>query len=183
MSNLGTVTVWGLTVPTRDVDGTPYIAMRSLVEAHALAWKPQWAKLKVQFKAELKELPFRAQDGKVRRMVGLPLRSAAVWLDSVNPAKTRTSDALRASREIRDEQQRESEVQAIIAVRCQHFGEQYREYPLTPPEEQLLAKAKGNELIILLGYRFIVDAVRQNIQGQDSRKRLRSFVLATQDEA
>lgn len=183
MSNLRTVTVWGLTVPARDVDGITYIAMRSLVEAHALAWKPQLVKLKGQFKAELKELPFQAKDGKVRRMVGLPLRLATVWLDSVNPAKTRESDALIASREIRDEQQRESEVQAIIAVRCQRLGEQYREYPLTPPEEQLLAKAKGNELIILLGYRFIVDAVWQNIQRQDSRKRLLSLVLATQDEA
>ena len=134
-----TVTIFGIALPVRDVNGTRYVAMRPLVEGHGMAWKPQFLKLKRRHGPVLKSLPFKASDGKVWRMIGAPAWVAEDWLDSVNASKVSATvrDQLDASKEADAAAKRAEAERAIINERCQRFGEEFRAAPLVPAEGRL----------------------------------------------
>lgn len=162
-----TVTIFGgLSLPARDVDGTHYVAMRPLVEAHGLAWKPQFLKLKGRYGKWIKTLPFKASDGKVRRMIGAPLHVAHEWLERINDRKIDATVRSRidASKAAVDAATRAEAERAIIDARCMKFGEEYRSLPLVPVEKAHLEKAwKGGAFTAFLGYRFIAEQAEREL--------------------
>lgn len=72
-----------------DVDGTPYVTMRPVVEGMGLDWKSQHAKLtqNQRFASTMVEITTVAEDGKQRAMTCLPLRKLPGWLMSISPNK------------------------------------------------------------------------------------------------
>jgi len=80
-----------------DVDGTPYVPMKPVVEGMGLWWPTQFAKLKTnkRLSASIAEIAIEGSHGKQRRMTCLPLRKLPGWLTSVHAGKVRP--AIRAT--------------------------------------------------------------------------------------
>lgn len=71
-------------------NGEPYTPMKPIVEGMNMAWKPQFIKLKQRFNSTITEMVIVAEDGKSRKMLCLPLRKLAGWLQTINPSKVKS---------------------------------------------------------------------------------------------
>lgn len=70
-------------------NGEPYTPMKPIVESMGMAWVPQFSKLKQRFNSTITEIIMVANDGKQRKMVCLPLRKLAGWLQTISPNKVK----------------------------------------------------------------------------------------------
>ena len=81
------VPFYGDTLVLVNEEGTPFVAMRAIVENMGLAWQVQHRKLTEKFGATVTIMVTVGEDGRNREMVCLPLRKLPAWLYSVNPNK------------------------------------------------------------------------------------------------
>ncbi len=81
------VPFYGDTLVLVNEEGTPFVAMKAIVENMGLRWNGQHAKLTEKFGSTVQIIWTVAEDGKNREMVCLPLRKLPAWLYSVNPNK------------------------------------------------------------------------------------------------
>lgn len=70
-------------------NGEPYTPMKPIVEGMGMVWAAQFVKLKQRFASTISEIEMVAEDGKVRKMVCLPLRKLAGWLQTIQPNKVK----------------------------------------------------------------------------------------------
>ena len=81
------VPFYGDTLVLVNEEGTPFVAMKPIVENMGLAWSPQRTKLDEKFGATVTIIVMVAEDGRNRDMVCLPLRKLPAWLYSISPNK------------------------------------------------------------------------------------------------
>ncbi|MBG6243452.1 MAG: hypothetical protein EKE20_17385 [Candidatus Symbiopectobacterium sp. Dall1.0] len=65
-------------------NGEPYTPMKPIVESMGMDWMGQYLKLKHRFSSTIEEISMVAGDGKQRKMVCLPLRKLAGWLQTIS---------------------------------------------------------------------------------------------------
>jgi hypothetical protein len=70
-----------------DQNGQPYVVMRALATAMGLDWRSQYVKIIEKFGSTVVEITTVAEDGKLRRMVCLPLRKLPGWMYTISPGK------------------------------------------------------------------------------------------------
>ncbi|MEN3257542.1 phage antirepressor N-terminal domain-containing protein [Sodalis endosymbiont of Spalangia cameroni] len=70
-------------------NGEPYTPMKPIVEGIGMVWAAQFVKLKQRFASTVSEIEMVADDGKARKMLCLPLRKLAGWLQTINPNKVK----------------------------------------------------------------------------------------------
>ncbi|TGB74144.1 hypothetical protein CRI66_21375 [Escherichia sp. E4694] len=68
-------------------NGEPYTPMKPIVKGMGMDWMGQLTKLRKRFSSTVEEIPMVADDGKTRKMVCLPLRKLAGWLQTISPNK------------------------------------------------------------------------------------------------
>jgi len=71
-------------------NGEPYTPMKPIVEGMSLDWMGQYTKIKQRFISTIEEITIVAADGKKRKMICLPLRKLAGWLQTINPNKVKS---------------------------------------------------------------------------------------------
>lgn len=81
------VPFYGDTLVLVNEEGTPFVAMKAIVENMGLLWAAQFVKLNEKFKSSVSIIEMVAEDGRNRDMVCLPLRKLPAWLYSVSPNK------------------------------------------------------------------------------------------------
>ncbi|QZN96371.1 phage antirepressor N-terminal domain-containing protein [Symbiopectobacterium purcellii] len=67
----------------------PYTPMKPIVEGMGMIWAAQFVKLKQRFTSTISEIEIVADDGKSRKMLCLPLRKLAGWLQTISPNKVK----------------------------------------------------------------------------------------------
>ncbi|MGH1475292.1 phage antirepressor N-terminal domain-containing protein [Yersinia proxima] len=88
--NTTAVQFHGQPIITAMVAGVAYIAMRPIVENIGIDWTGQSVKLKNQkSKFNCRDISMVAADGKIRKLLCIPLRKLNGWLFSINPEKVR----------------------------------------------------------------------------------------------
>lgn len=88
--NTTAVQFHGQPIITAMVAGVAYIAMRPIVENIGIDWTGQTVKLKNQKdKFNCRDISMVAADGKIRKLLCIPLRKLNGWLFSINPEKVR----------------------------------------------------------------------------------------------
>ncbi|MGT3185579.1 phage antirepressor N-terminal domain-containing protein, partial [Yersinia enterocolitica] len=88
--NTTAVQFHGQPIITAMVAGVVYIAMRPIVENIGIDWTGQTVKLKNQKdKFNCRDISMVAADGKIRKLLCIPLRKLNGWLFSINPEKVR----------------------------------------------------------------------------------------------
>ncbi|WP_269933919.1 phage antirepressor N-terminal domain-containing protein [Serratia liquefaciens] len=70
-------------------NGEPYTPMKPIVKGMGMDWMGQLTKLRQRFASTIEEIPMVAEDGKRRKMVCLPLRKLAGWLQTISPNKVK----------------------------------------------------------------------------------------------
>ncbi|MGX8940751.1 phage antirepressor N-terminal domain-containing protein [Symbiopectobacterium sp. Eva_TO] len=70
-------------------NGEPYTPMKPIVEGMEMDWASQFTKLKQRFNTTIAEITMVAEDGRTRKMLCLPLRKLAGWLQTINPNKVK----------------------------------------------------------------------------------------------
>jgi hypothetical protein len=70
-------------------NGEPYTPMKPIVEGMGMVWAAQFVKLKQSFVSTVSEIEMVAEDGRLRKMLCLPLRKLAGWLRTISPNKVR----------------------------------------------------------------------------------------------
>lgn len=63
--------------------------MKPIVKGMGMDWMGQLTKLKKRFSSTVEEIPIVAEDGRIRKMVCLPLRKLAGWLQTISPNKVK----------------------------------------------------------------------------------------------
>ncbi|RAS18289.1 phage antirepressor N-terminal domain-containing protein [Ensifer adhaerens] len=167
----GSVTMLGKKVFTRQFNGRAYIAIRQLVSAVGLAWKPQFLAIKRRYASEVRNLPFQDSDGRYKRMLAFPLGEVNEWALSVNKSKVAAPSTLRNLElllEDLDAAALAESIKTITQVRVAKLGEIYADFPLTKAEQKLLGdmRAYGREISsfgVFLGYRFVADAAKREL--------------------
>ncbi|MGX8939329.1 phage antirepressor N-terminal domain-containing protein [Symbiopectobacterium sp. Eva_TO] len=71
-------------------NGEPYTPMKPIVEGMEMDWASQFTKLKQRFNTTIAEITMVAEDGRTRKMLCLPLRKLAGWLQTINPNKVKS---------------------------------------------------------------------------------------------
>lgn len=80
----------GQQVLTAVAAGVTYVAMRQIVENIGIDWTGQSVKLrKMKDKFNCRDISMVAADGKIRKLLCLPLKKLNGWLFSINPEKVR----------------------------------------------------------------------------------------------
>lgn len=80
----------GQQVLTAVAAGVTYVAMRQIVENIGIDWTGQSVKLrKMKDKFNCRDISMVAADGKLRKLLCLPLKKLNGWLFSINPEKVR----------------------------------------------------------------------------------------------
>lgn len=69
--------------------GEPYTPMKPIVKGMGMDWMGQLTKLKQRFSSTVEEISMVAEDGRVRKMICLPLRKLAGWLQTISPNKVK----------------------------------------------------------------------------------------------
>lgn len=83
------VSFHGDTLALVDHEGSPFVAMRPVVENMGLNWKSQYDKIADRFDSTVVIITTVAEDGRQREMVCLPLRKFPAWLYSISPSKVK----------------------------------------------------------------------------------------------
>lgn len=81
------VPFYGDTLVLVNEGGTPFVAMKPIVENMGISWQGQHAKLTEKFGSVIKIILTTGGDGKQYEMICLPLRKITAWLYSINPNK------------------------------------------------------------------------------------------------
>lgn len=80
----------GQQILTAVVAGVTYVAMRQIVENIGIDWTGQSVKLrKMKDKFNCRDISMVAADGKLRKLLCIPLKKLNGWLFSINPEKVR----------------------------------------------------------------------------------------------
>lgn len=80
----------GQQIITAMAAGVAYVAMKPIVENLGMSWSTQQTKLMKQIsKFNCVHMNMVAADGKLRKLLGLPLKKLNGWLFSINPEKVR----------------------------------------------------------------------------------------------
>ncbi|EEL1088743.1 phage antirepressor Ant [Salmonella enterica] len=80
----------GQQIITAVAAGVTYVAMRQIVENIGIDWTGQFVKLrKMKDKFNCRDISMVAADGKLRKLLCLPLKKLNGWLFSINPEKVR----------------------------------------------------------------------------------------------
>lgn len=80
----------GQQIITAVAAGVTYVAMRQIVENIGIDWTGQSVKLrKMKDKFNCRDISMVAADGKIRKLLCLPLKKLNGWLFSINPEKVR----------------------------------------------------------------------------------------------
>ncbi|MBW9354531.1 phage antirepressor Ant [Citrobacter sp. EC_71] len=80
----------GQQIITAVAAGVTYVAMRQIVENIGIDWTGQSVKLrKMKDKFNCRDISMVAADGKLRKLLCLPLKKLNGWLFSINPEKVR----------------------------------------------------------------------------------------------
>ncbi|EFF5465501.1 phage antirepressor N-terminal domain-containing protein [Escherichia coli] len=80
----------GQQIITAMADGVAYVAMKPIVENLGMSWSTQQTKLMKQIsKFNCVHMNMVAADGKLRKLLCLPLKKLNGWLFSINPEKVR----------------------------------------------------------------------------------------------
>ncbi|EGL2089987.1 phage antirepressor Ant [Escherichia coli] len=80
----------GQQILTAVAAGVTYVAMRQIVENIGIDWTGQSAKLrKMKDKFNCRDISMVAADGKLRKLLCIPLKKLNGWLFSINPEKVR----------------------------------------------------------------------------------------------
>lgn len=80
----------GQQVLTAVAAGVTYVAMRQIVENIGIDWTGQSVKLrKMKDKFNCRDISMVAADGKIRKLLCLPMKKLNGWLFSINPEKVR----------------------------------------------------------------------------------------------
>ncbi|HAK8205299.1 TPA: hypothetical protein H2W01_004990 [Salmonella enterica] len=87
--NTMTVPFYGNSLYVVNHNGEPYTPMKPIVKGMGMDWMGQLTKLKQRFSSTIEEISIVAEDGKKRRMVCLPLRKLAGWLQTISPNKVK----------------------------------------------------------------------------------------------
>ncbi|WP_447879820.1 phage antirepressor N-terminal domain-containing protein [Serratia fonticola] len=88
--NTTAVQFHGQPIITAMVAGVAYVAMRPIVENIGIDWTGQSVKLRNQKeKFNCRDISMVAADGKLRKLLCLPLRKLNGWLFSINPERVR----------------------------------------------------------------------------------------------
>lgn len=69
-------------------NGEPYTPMKPSVEGMGLDWAAQFTKLKLRFEKGIVEIAIPSAGGN-QRMICLPLRKLAAWLNSISANKVK----------------------------------------------------------------------------------------------
>lgn len=81
----------GQQVLTAVAAGVTYVAMRQIVENIGIDWTGQSVKLRnMKEKFNCRDISMVATDGKIRKLLCLPLKKLNGWLFSINPQKVRS---------------------------------------------------------------------------------------------
>ncbi|WP_080492045.1 phage antirepressor N-terminal domain-containing protein [Serratia marcescens] len=70
-------------------NGEPFTPMKPITEGMGMDWASQFTKLKQRFNSTIAEITMVAEDGRTRKMVCLPLRKLAGWLQTISPNKVK----------------------------------------------------------------------------------------------
>ncbi|WP_296988168.1 phage antirepressor N-terminal domain-containing protein [Thalassospira sp. UBA1131] len=83
----------GSQIATFEVDGTPYVALRSVCEAIGIAWNGQFEKVKRDpvLSSTVRVTRTVAEDGRLREMSALPLDMLQGWLFKIDASRVRSS--------------------------------------------------------------------------------------------
>ncbi|CUW11828.1 Uncharacterised protein [Serratia grimesii] len=88
--NTSSVQFHGQPIITAMVVGAAYVAMRTVVENIGIDWTGQSVKLRTQReKFDCRDISMVAADGRVRKLLCIPLKKLNGWLFSINPSKVR----------------------------------------------------------------------------------------------
>ncbi|HGV7968462.1 TPA: phage antirepressor N-terminal domain-containing protein, partial [Escherichia coli] len=80
----------GQQILTAVAAGVTYVAMRQIVENIGIDWTGQSVKLrKMKDKFNCRDISMVAADGKLRKLLCIPLKKLNGWLFSINPEKVR----------------------------------------------------------------------------------------------
>lgn len=83
------VPFYGDTLVLVNEEGTPFVAMKAIVENLGLSWHGQHVKMNEKFGSSILVTRMVAEDGKTREMICLPLRKLPAWLYSINPTRVK----------------------------------------------------------------------------------------------
>ncbi|MBI6135092.1 phage antirepressor N-terminal domain-containing protein [Serratia marcescens] len=88
--NTSSVQFHGQPIITAMVAGVAYVAMRTVVENIGIDWTGQSVKLRTQReKFDCRDISMVAADGRIRKLLCIPLKKLNGWLFSINPSKVR----------------------------------------------------------------------------------------------
>ena len=87
MSNLISVPFHGANLFIATFNNEPYTPMKPIIDGMGMDWASQFTKLKQRFSSTIAEITIVANDGKSRKMICLPLRKLAGWLQTISPNK------------------------------------------------------------------------------------------------
>lgn len=89
MTNSISVSFHGSELFVVNHNGEPFVPMRPVIDGMGMVWAAQFVKLKQRFASTVSEIEMVAADGKSRKMVCLPLRKLAGWLQTISPNKVK----------------------------------------------------------------------------------------------
>lgn len=88
--NTSSVQFHGQPIITAMAAGVAYVAMRTVVENIGIDWTGQSVKLRTQReKFDCRDISMVAADGRIRKLLCIPLKKLNGWLFSINPSKVR----------------------------------------------------------------------------------------------
>ncbi|ECI3333171.1 hypothetical protein DNY36_21175 [Salmonella enterica subsp. diarizonae] len=88
--NTMTVSFYGNSLYVVNHNGEPYTPMKPIVEGMGLVWSAQFVKLKQRFSTCVAEIEMQLPgDNQRRKVITLPLRKLAGWLQTINPNKVK----------------------------------------------------------------------------------------------
>lgn len=89
MINTMTVPFYGNSLYVVSHNGEPYTPMKPIVKGMGMDWMGQLTKIRQRFSSTIEEISIVAKDGRQRKMVCLPLRKLAGWLQTISPNKVK----------------------------------------------------------------------------------------------
>lgn len=90
MKDLQLVNFYGDKIYLVEFEGEPYVPLKPIIENLGLVWAGQVQKiLNDTSRWQVKTIKVKAQDGKPREMLCLPLRKLPAWLMSISPSKVK----------------------------------------------------------------------------------------------
>ncbi len=168
---------YGHNVMAREFKGVTYVAVAQIVSALGLNWDAQRKAIKKRVSGA-RCLPFKDADGRRWWMLAVPTNAINDWICEVDLSKVKRADAVENVAEFIDTldiQEHDDAVKMLKDARALRLGDHTRRFPLTRAEERMLNDGRkyGRSLspfFPLLGYKFILPAVKFEIETLQSRE-------------